>query len=225
MFYFNRLFTLLEYKEYPIYRQEIVKYIDSIIPPTANNILVFGDKFYGLEYKWSKSFPQRKVANLDLLYKDWSYISDNNPQMELPLEKNSFDTIVAYHGLEKSLDPQRLILQLRKALISNGKFIFITYNSSHIYSLYTIMIDELISVKDGAFKEGNIQHFSYNQLKYLYEDTGLEVEKEDIYAIKDHSTGTKQLLRITENPYITALSLIFICNKIETFPFFESVYL
>ncbi len=216
---------MLEYKEYPIYRKEIIKYIDTIIPQSSNNILVLGDKIYGLEYKWSKNFPNRKVTNLDLVYKDWIYVSDNNPDLELPLEKASFDTIISYHGLEKSLDPDRLILQLRKSLTSDGKFIFIIFNSSHFYSLCQIMANELIDIKDGAFKENHIQHFSYPQMKYLFEDTGLKIENDNLYPIEDFSLASRQLLRITENPHIMSLSMIFICNKIETFPFIENAYL
>lgn len=216
---------MLEYKDYPIYRQEIVKYTETIVPQNVNKILVFGDKLHSLDYKWSKSRPETKITNLDSLNKNWIYISDNNPEIDLALEKDSFDMIISYHGIEKSLDPERLILQLRRGLSSSGQIIFITYNASHIHSLYHILDDELLSIKDGAFKEGNIQRFSYNQLKYLFEDTGLEIQKEEIYGTKEESIMAKQLIRVTKNPYIIALSFVFICKKVETFPFIENIYL
>jgi SAM-dependent methyltransferase len=216
---------LFEYKDYGIYRQDLTKNIEGLIPENTKKILVFGDKFHGLEYKWLKNYPERKIINLDNSFKDWNYISDNNPEINLDLEKNSFDIIISYHGIEKSLDPERLILQLRKLLISNGIFIFITYNVSHIYSLYNIMSDELSFKKDGAFKEGHVQHFSYDQMKSFFENTGLQVKNEMIYGVENTSPLSKQVLRITKNPYINALSFIFICKKIETFPFIESVYL
>ncbi len=87
------------------------------------------------------------------------------------------------------------------------------------------MSDELSFKKDGAFKEGHVQHFSYDQMKLFFENTGLQVKHEMIYGVENTSPLSKQVLRITKNPYINALSFIFICKKIETFPFIESVYL
>lgn len=216
---------MFEYRDYGIYRQDLAKNIESLIPENTKRILIFGDKFHALEYKWSKTFPERKIFNLDSVFKDWIYISDKNPEITLPFEKNSFDMIISYHGIEKSLDPDRLILELRKALSANGTFIFISYNVSHIYSLFNLIADDLKFKKDGVFKEGNIQRFSYNQLRYLLEDTGLEIKNEMIYSVKDTSKLTLQMLRITKNPYLDALSFIFVCKKIETFPFIESAYL
>lgn len=216
---------MFEYRDYNLYRQDLTKNIESLIPESSKKILLFGDKFHGLEYKWMKNFPERKVINLDQINKDWIYISDNNPEISLNIEKNSFDLIVSYHGIEKSLDPEKLVLSLRRFLQSNGSFIFITYNVSHIYSLYNIMSDELSFKKDGAFKENHVQHFSYDQIKNFFDNTGLDIQNEMIYGVENTSSLTKQILRVTKNPYINALSFIFICKKIETFPFIESAYL
>lgn len=216
---------MFDYRDYNLYRQDLTKNIESLIPENSKRILIFGDKFHSLEYKWMKNFPERKTINLDQINKDWIYIADSNTEINLNLEKNSFDLIISYHGIEKSLDPDRLVLYLRRFLQSNGFFIFITYNVSHIYSLYNIMSDELSFNKDGAFKEGHIQHFSYEQMKNFFDNTGLEIQNEMIYGVENTSILTKQILRVTQNPYINALSFIFICKKIETFPFIESAYL
>lgn len=216
---------MFDYRNYGLYRQDINKNIENLIPSEAKKILVFGDKFHGLEYKWLKNNPEKKIINLDQAFKDWIYISDNNPEITLDLDKKSFDLIISYHGIERSLDPDRLILELRKLLNSNGIFIFITYNVSHVYSLYNTIIDNLEFKSDGAFKEGFIQRYSYNQIKNLFNDTGLEVQNEMLYTVENDSYTTRQIIRITKNPYLNVLSFIFTCKKIETFPFIESAYL
>lgn len=216
---------MFNYRNYGIYRQDLTKNIEGLIPQDAKKILVFGDKFHTLEYKWLKNNTERKIINLDQEFKNWTYISDHNPEITLDLEKKSFDLIISYHGLERSLDPDRLILELRRLLNSNGIFIFITYNVSHIYSLYNTIIDNLEFKSDGAFKEGYIQRFSYKQIKNLFENTGLIVESEMLYGLEDESYTARQMLRITKNPYLNVLSFIFTCKKTEKFPFIESAYL
>lgn len=215
---------MAETQNYTEYRQRLTARVEQLITPGLNKILVFGDKFHGLEYRWSESHPEKKITNLDSLKKDWIEVTPDNPEFVLPVEKNSFDVLISYHGIEKAIDPERLLLELRKYLVKEGLFICITYNVGHISTILNLFNEGWVAKSDGALREGNIRHFSYESLKELLKMTGFDPIGEDIYGLTEAPEITNHLVRMTQNPYLNALSFIMRGKRVETFPFIEGTY-
>lgn len=195
--------------------------MDQVVDKKVKKILVFGDKVQKLEDKWLNE--DKTVVNLKSIKKDYFELSKYNPKFDLELEKNSFDLLVSYHGLEKAVDPQRLLLELRKYLTNEGNFISITYNAGHI-STFVSINSSRYKTEEGALKEGNIRFFVYDDLKELMKQTGFEILQEEVYGFDEMPEKTNKFLQMTGNPYLKALSFIFKAKKITTFPFIEGSY-
>ncbi|MBC7475469.1 MAG: methyltransferase domain-containing protein, partial [Candidatus Sericytochromatia bacterium] len=151
-------------------------------------------------------------------------VTPDNPEFILPVEKQTFDVLISYHGLEKALDPERLLLELRKYLVKDGLFISMTYNIGHVSTIINLFKQGWIPTEDGALKEGNIRHFSYDSLKDLLVLSGFEMTGEDIYGFSEAPELTNSLIQITRNPYLNALSFIVRSKRVEAFPFIEGTY-
>ena len=208
-------------KVYLEYRERLSFFLDQVVDKKVKKILVFGDKIQKLEEKWS--IEDKTVVNLKSIKKDYFELSKYNPKFDLELEQNSFDLLVSYHGLEKAVDPQRLLLELRKYLTNEGNLISITYNAGHI-STFVNINSSRYKTEEGALKEGNIRFFVYSDLKELMKQTGFEILQEEVYGFDEMPEKTNKFLQMTGNPYLKALSFIFKAKKITTFPFIEGSY-
>jgi hypothetical protein len=204
------------------YRQRLAGRIEQLVTPNFKKILVFGDKFEALENAWKKE--GKKVTRLETLKEDWFDITRDKPEFDLPVDKQSFDLLIGYHSLEKALDPERLLLELRKYLVKEGALISITYNVGHISTVVNLLTEGWAHKNDGPLRTGNIRYFSYDSIKELFKLGGFEITSEDIYGIPELPELTNQLVKLTKNPYLNALSFIFKGKRIETFPFIEGTY-
>lgn len=209
-------------KAYEKYREQLSLLINGLVTEKHNNLLIFGDKFPSLEEKWLAQ--GKKITHLKDLKKDYFEVTVENNEFKIPLEKNSFDLLISYHGIEKALDPERLLIELRKYLVKEGDFFCITYNVSHISSITNLFSEGWKHKSDGAIKEGNLKYFSYDSLMHIMKMAGFNVVGEDIYALQENIEFTKQLTAFTKNPYLNALSFILRAKRIEGFPFIDGTY-
>jgi hypothetical protein len=208
--------------QYNDYRQRLSSRVEQLVAPNLKKILIFGDKFPDLEEKWKTA--GKKVTRLETLKEDWFDVNRDKPEFSLPVEKGSFDLLIAYHGLEKALDPERLMLELRKYLVKEGLLITVAYNVGHISTIVNLLTEGWAHKPDGALREGHIRYFSYESLKELLKLTGFDLVGEDIYGMPEMPDLTNQLVKLTRNPYLNALSFIFRGKRVETFPFIEGTY-
>lgn len=209
-------------KAYEKYREQLAILINSLVTEKHNNLLIFGDKFPSLEEKWLAQ--GKKITHLKDLKKDYFEVTPENPDFNVKIEKNSFDLLISYHGIEKAIDPERLLIELRKYLVKEGDFICITYNVSHISSIINLFSEGWKQKSDGAIKEGNLRYFSYDSLKHIMKMAGFELIGEDIYALQENIEFTKELSAFTKNPYLNALSFILRTKRVEGFPFIDGTY-
>jgi hypothetical protein len=207
---------------YNEYRQRLSGRIEQLVTPNLKKILIFGDKFEDLEEKWKKE--GKKITRLETLKEDWFDINREKPEFDLAVEKQSFDLLIGYHGLERALDPERLLLELRKYLVKEGLFIPIAYNVGHISTIVNLLTEGWAHKHDGALREGHIRYFSYESLKELLKLSGFDLIGEDVYGMPEMPELTNQLVKLTRNPYLNALSFIFRGKRVETFPFIEGTY-
>lgn len=213
---------MAELKNYNDYRLKLSGLVDKHVTPDLKKVLIFGDKFQELESKWESE--NREIVHLKNLKRDWNEVSRDNPSFELEAEKNYFDVLISYHGLEKSIDPERLLLELRKYLVKEGLFICVTYNVGHVSTLLNLLQEGWSRKEDGALREGNIRYFSYESLKELFRLTGFDQTGEDIYGFQEVPELTGNLIKMTRNPYLNALSFILRGKRVEKFPFIEGTY-
>jgi len=209
-------------QHYKEYRYRLKTRIDQFVTPNLKKILICGDPIEDLEEKWKKE--GRKVVHLEDLKENWFDVSRDNPDFELAAEKQSFDVLLAYHGLEQAIDPERLLLELRKYVVKEGLFVCIAYNVGHISTIVNLLTDGWAHTGDGALREGHIRYFSYASLKELMKLTGWDLVGEDVYGLPQMPELTNQLIKLTRNPYLNALSFIFRGKRVETFPFIEGTY-
>lgn len=192
------------------YRKNINQKINNYIDPNIKKILVFGEKF------------NTDKKNIKLLYLNDinpSYIYfDKNNSINFNFDKNSFDQVISYHGIEKILNPNHFLLNIRKYLVKNGNIIFVVYNSSHLSNIIKdLSYDELLS-------KNNINTFNYNSLKEIIKNTGFDILSEEVYANFLDRKTTEDIIKITRNPYNAVFSFIINAKKIDKFPFIEGTY-
>jgi len=202
---------------YSKYREQLTPLLNKYVNESHKNILIFGDKFEDLEEKWKEQ--GKNVVNLKTIKPDWTENLNN-----FNFEKNTFDLLISYHGLEKAINPEKLLLELRKPLVKTSDFICITYNVSHISSLINLFTEGWEKKDDGALRSNALKYFSYDSLKHLLKLTGFDLIGEDIYAFQEQTEMTRQLMAFTKNPYLNALSFILRAKKVDGFPFIEGTY-
>lgn len=208
--------------KYTEYRQRLTGRIEQLVTPNLKKILIVGDNFGLLEEKWKNS--GKKVVHLETLKENWFELCRDNPEFELNTDKGTFDLLISYHGLERAIDPERLLLELRKYLVKEGLFLTITYNVGHVSTVFNLINEGWVHKEDGALREGHIRYFSYESLKEIMKLTGFDLAGEDIYGFKELPEITDRLIGLTRNPYLNALSFIFRGKRVETFPFIEGTY-
>jgi 2-polyprenyl-3-methyl-5-hydroxy-6-metoxy-1,4-benzoquinol methylase len=188
------------------YKENIEKKINDYIDNNSKKILIFGEKI-------NINKKNTKVINLIDIDESYIYFSKNNNNINF--EKNIFDQIISYHGLELLLNPTDFLLNIRKSLVKNGNILFVTYNNSHLSNIESIITDQ---------KNNNINFFDYNLLKDIIKNTGFEIISEEVYAIFLNKDFVQDIIKITKNPYIGAYSFIIKAKKIDYFPFIEGTY-
>lgn len=201
------------------YRQQMAAKIKSMLKPEQMKILCVGDALPELQLLAQEE--GREFVHLENLASDWRDISREHPQLNLDLPLKHFDLLLVYHALEQTLDPERLILELRKYVQPQGQTYVVAFNVGHISTLINLLTEGWAYQDDGALRHNHIRYFSNESLRRLMDQVGFEFVDEVVYQMLQLPVLTRQLSQMMKNPYLSILSFIMIGRKINTFPFID----
>lgn len=203
---------------YDQYRQQMAEKIKSLIKPEHKKILFVGDPIPDLESHFQGEKEWTHVENLN---PNWQDVSRDQPELNLNIPQKHFDLLLVYHALEQALDPERLILELRKYVNPEGMVYIVAYNIGHISTIMNLLTEGWAYKDDGALRHNHIRYFSNESLRKLMDQVGFEFMDEIVYQMQQLPVLTRQLSQIMKNPYLGILSFIMVGKKINTFPFID----
>lgn len=201
------------------YRQQMASKIKSMIKPEQMKILCVGDALPELQLQAQEE--GREFVHVDSLSTDWRDISREQPELKLNVPLKHFDLLLVYHALEQTLDPERLMLELRKYVQPQGQTYIVAFNVGHISTLINLLTEGWAYQDDGALRHNHIRYFSNESLRRLMDQVGFEFVDEVVYQMLQLPVLTRQLSQMMKNPYLSILSFIMIGRKINSFPFID----
>lgn len=204
---------------YNQYRQQMAEKIKSMLKPEHRKILCVGDALPEVQLYCQEK--ELEFVHLENLSSDWRDICREQPHLDLELEPKHFDLLLVYHALEQTLDPERLMLELRKYVQPQGQTYIVAYNVGHISTIINLLTEGWSYQDDGALRHNHIRYFSNDSLRRLMDQVGFEFIDEVVYQMLQVPALTRQLSQMMKNPYLSILSFIMIGRKINTFPFID----
>lgn len=201
------------------YREQMGTKLKSMLKPEHQKILCVGDPQPEIEALCQEE--GREFVFLDTLTEQWREISRDNPKLQVDLPQKHFDLLLVFHGLEQALDPERLILELRKYLQPEGQSYLVAYNVGHISTIINLLTEGWAYQDDGALRHNHVRYFSNESLRRLMDQVGLEFIDEVVYQMLQVPVLTRQLSQTMKNPYLSILSFIMIGRKVNSFPFID----
>jgi SAM-dependent methyltransferase len=201
------------------YRQQIQEKLKTLIKPEQKSVLCLGDPLPALQQMCQEQ--NKEWVHVDTLNAQWRDLSRDQPEFELPLPAKHFDLLLVYHALEQALDPERLLLELRKYLQPEGEIYIVAYNVGHISTIINLLTEGWAYQDDGALRHSHIRYFSNESLRKLIDQVGFEFIDEIVYQLQQLPVLSRQLAQVMKNPYLSILSFIMIGRKINTFPFID----
>lgn len=204
---------------YDQYRQQMLEKLKTLIKPEQQKILCVGDDLSEIQKTWESE--GREVVQVETRNSEWRDLSRDNPDLKLGLPKKYYDILVVYHGLEQVIDPERLLLELRKYVQPEGMIYTVTYNVGHISTIVNLLTEGWAYQDDGALRHQHIRYFSNEALRRLLDQTGFEFVDEVVYQVQQLPVLTRQLSQVMKNPYLSILSFIMLGRKVNTFPFID----
>lgn len=193
--------------------------LKSLIKPEHQKILVIGDDIGETSQTWKSE--GKEVVIVENLNDNWREVSRDNPDLNLELEKKHFDVLLCFHSLEQVIDPERLLLDLRQYVHSDGFVYIIAYNVGHISTIINLLTEGWAYKDDGALRHNHIRYFSNESLRKLMYQVGFDFIDEVVYQLQQLPILTRQLSQVMKNPYLSILSFIMIGKKVNTFPFID----
>lgn len=204
---------------YEQYRQQMLEKLRTLIKPEQQKLLCVGDELLGIQKIWESE--GREVVHVETLNPNWRDLSRDIPELKLNIPRKHFDALVVYHGLEQVVDPERLLLELRKYIQPEGMIFAVTYNVGHISTIINLLTEGWAYQDDGALRHQHIRYFSNEALRRLLDQTGFEFVDEVVYQVQQLPVLTRQLSQVMKNPYLSILSFIMLGRKVNTFPFID----
>lgn len=201
------------------YRQHMEAKLKAMLKPEQRKILCLGDPLPELAAFCAAE--GKEYVYLNDLSSNWQDICREQPELGVNLPAKSFDLLIVYHALEQALDPERLLLALRKYLQPEGQIYAVTYNIGHISTVLNLLGEGWSYQEDGALRENHIRYFSNESLRRLLDQSGFEFIDEVVYQLQQVPTLSRQLSQLMKNPYLNILSFIMIGRKINSFPFID----
>lgn len=204
---------------YNQYRQQMAAKIQAMLKPDQKKILCVGDALPELQQQCQQE--GREFVHLESLANNWRDLSREQPQLNLDLPQKHFDLLLVYHALEQAIDPERLMLELRKYVHPNGQTYIVAFNVGHISTLLNLLTEGWAYQDDGALRQNHIRYFSNESLRRLMDQVGFEFVDEVVYQMMQLPVLTRQLSQMMKNPYLSILSFIMIGRKLNSFPFID----
>ncbi len=204
---------------YDKYREQMEQKLNAMIGETHQKILCIGDPLPLIASRCESE--GREFVRIDALEHDWKDMSRENPTLDLDLPDKHFDLLLVYHALEQALDPERLMLYLRKYVQPEGQCFIVAYNIGHISTVVNLLTEGWSYQEDGALRHQHVRYFSNESLRYLMEQVGFEFMDEVVYQMLQMPGLTKQLSQMMQNPYLGILSFIMVGSKVNSFPFID----
>lgn len=204
---------------YNQYRQQMAAKLTAMLKPEHKSILCVGDAVPELQMHCQMAGIE--FVHLESLANDWRDISRDQPHLPLNLPQKHFDLLIVFHGLEQTLDPERLLLEMRKYVHPDGQTFIVAYNVGHISTLINLLTEGWSYQEDGALRQNHIRYFSNESLRRLMDQVGFEFVDEVVYQMLQLPVLTRQLAQMMKNPYLSILSFIMIGRKLNNFPFID----
>ena len=200
-------------------RQQMAEKLTSLIKPEHKRVLSVGDPLPLVQ----EDILSRggEFVSLETLNPNWPDINRDQPRLQLDLPEKYFDVLLVFHALEQAIDPERLILELRRYIQPEGQILLVAYNVGHISTIINLLTEGWAYQDDGALRHSHVRYFSNESLRKLMDQVGFEFIDEVVYQIQQLPVLTRQLSQIMKNPYLSILSFIMIGRKINTFPFID----
>lgn len=203
---------------YEKYREQMSAKLQSMLKPEHQKILWVGDAIPQLEAHCIAEGREFVSVPSDI---PWPEISRERPSLNLELPEKHFDLLLVNHALEQAIDPERLLLYLRKYVQPEGMCFLVAFNIGHISTVVNLLTEGWSYQADGALRENHVRYFSNESLRYLMEQVGFDFVDEVVYQMVQNPALTKQLVQVMKNPYLGILSFIMIGRKVNTFPFID----
>lgn len=202
---------------YDQYRQQMAAKIQSLIQDEHKKILCVGDPLPSVKQAMIES--EREFVQIEDT--SWREIQRENPKLELDLPLKHFDLLIVHHALEQALDPERLLLELRKYVQPEGQVYMVVYNIGHISTIINLLTEGWSYKEDGALRQNHVRYFSNIALRKMMDLVGFEFLDEVVYQVQQLPVLTRQLSQVMKNPYLSILSFIMVGRKVNTFPFID----
>lgn len=204
---------------YEQYRQQMAEKLKSLIKPEQQRILCVGDPLPAVQLHMQQR--EGEFVHVENLNPNWRDVSRDQPKLPLDLPEKYFDLLLVFHALEQAIDPERLLLELRKYIQPEGQAFIVTYNVGHISTIINLLTEGWAYQDDGALRHSHVRYFSNESLRKLMDQVGFEFLDEVVYQVQQLPVLTRQLAQIMKNPYLSILSFIMIGRKVNTFPFID----
>ncbi len=125
-------------------------------------------------------------ADINCEKEDYTYV---NMEKRLPFGNNEFDIVICPEGIEHVINPQELIKEFSRITKSDGYVIITTPNIQNCFSRFQFFSTGYFyqfhpsPTRHNPFgKEidrGHVSPLSYLQLRYLFEEYGLQIDEID----------------------------------------------
>ena len=159
---------------------------------------------YGIEINDNSARVAKMVADVR---------NENIENADLSYDENNFDYIIFGDVLEHLYNPQRVLLNMKKYLKSDGYIISSIPNVMH-YSVIADLINGNWSYKDaGILDRTHVRFFTLNEIKKMFNSAGLEIVDVSSNVLPHDDSVDKYI------DYLTALSNLGDRSQFETYQY------
>lgn len=117
---------------------------------------------------------KEQFPNLEIY--DYQLISPTSTNIET-FENTSFDCIVLNEILEKLIDVNQFVNNLKNILVDNGVIISNVLNIMHLSVVKNLLRGKFTYEDSGILNKNNLRFFTLEELKDLFSDCGYDLDK------------------------------------------------
>jgi len=100
-----------------------------------------------------------------------------NLNREIPEVAGPFDAILYGDVLEHLIDPLRVLVELGRALVSDGFVVISVPNIAHLYIRLLLLVGRFDYIDRGILDDSHLRFFTERSLRGLIADAGLTIER------------------------------------------------